>query len=251
MSYFKFLCVFLAPPIFVLGVYFFKFEKKRKAEFLQAIALLCLLAFAYTTPWDNYLVANGIWSYGEDRVLGVIGYVPYEEYAFFFLQTIMTGHWAHFVSRRTGFKTASIGNKGRLPAVMAFIALETMALSFLWFESTQYLGLITSWSLPVIFIQFFFGQEALAANKRYLLAAIAPPTLYLWAADLFAIKDGIWNISGDTTIGLNLFGLPVEEALFFLVTNIMVVQGICLFVFAKKESLDFMKRLLPKKGSRA
>ena len=33
------------------------------------ILLLCLVATSYTTPWDNYLVANSVWGYGASRVI--------------------------------------------------------------------------------------------------------------------------------------------------------------------------------------
>jgi lycopene cyclase domain len=56
-----------------------------------AIPIVCLIAFTYTTPWDNYLVAQEVWWYGANRVVGTIGYVPVEEYMFFVLQPILTG----------------------------------------------------------------------------------------------------------------------------------------------------------------
>jgi len=41
---------------------------------LRAGAVLTVLALAYTTPWDNYLVYKGIWSYPPGRVLVSIGF---------------------------------------------------------------------------------------------------------------------------------------------------------------------------------
>ena len=43
---------------------------------LRAGVVLGLLAVSYTTPWDNYLVWKGIWSYPPGRVLATIGWVP-------------------------------------------------------------------------------------------------------------------------------------------------------------------------------
>ena len=57
-------------------------------------SLLVLIAVAYTTPWDNYLVATNVWWYDESLVTGLkLGWVPIEEYTFFVLQTLMTGLW--------------------------------------------------------------------------------------------------------------------------------------------------------------
>ena len=40
---------------------------------LQAMGVLAIVALVYTTPWDNYLVKNGVWWYPSNRVLAVIG----------------------------------------------------------------------------------------------------------------------------------------------------------------------------------
>lgn len=53
---------------------------------------VCLLALVYTGPWDNLLIASGVWSFGSHRVLGLfIGRVPLEEYGFYILQVFLTG----------------------------------------------------------------------------------------------------------------------------------------------------------------
>lgn len=56
------------------------------------------------------------------------------------------------------------------------------------------------------------------------------PTLYLWVADRIALALGIWHISDRFTTGLAHGGLPLEEALFFVVTNLLVVQGLILML---------------------
>ena len=51
-----------------------------------------MVAVLYTTPWDNYLVATGVWWYDPHLVAGlVLGWVPIEEYTFFILQTLAMG----------------------------------------------------------------------------------------------------------------------------------------------------------------
>ncbi len=89
MSYGQFLVVFLVLPIVVLGV---ALRQRLSARYLRAMAILALVAFAYTTPWDNLIVALGVWTYDRSLIAGiVIGYVPLEEYLFYGLQTILTG----------------------------------------------------------------------------------------------------------------------------------------------------------------
>jgi 15-cis-phytoene synthase/lycopene beta-cyclase len=55
-------------------------------------------------------------------------------------------------------------------------------------------------------------------------------TAYLWIVDTIALHRGTWSIASGTKLGVYLWpGLEVEEAIFFLVTNTMVVFGLCAF----------------------
>ena len=92
MTYFGFLLRFLVVPIlvFLAITYWDNRRNKQIAGFRNgravwiAIAVHVVLAVVYTTPWDNYLVATGVWYYNPALVTGiVIGYVPIEEYTFF------------------------------------------------------------------------------------------------------------------------------------------------------------------------
>src|SRR5512142_2737525 len=98
MTYALFLAVFLAIPIVIL---LWLLRRSLRRTELVWLGLLMGIALIYTTPWDNYLVANRIWWYHPDLVTGItIGWVPIEEYTFFLLQPLMSGLWFLFVSRR-------------------------------------------------------------------------------------------------------------------------------------------------------
>ena len=56
------------------------------------------------------------------------------------------------------------------------------------------------------------------------------PTVYLWLADALAIEMNIWSINPAYLLGVYVGKLPVEEMTFFVVTNLMVLQGSLLFV---------------------
>ena len=101
MSYLEFHLYLILPPILLMAVSLpqtlYQIGGKRAQ---WALPLIAVVAFSYTTPWDNYLVANNVWWYGENRVLATIGYVPIEEYLFFVLQPILTGLFLfHVLSR--------------------------------------------------------------------------------------------------------------------------------------------------------
>jgi 15-cis-phytoene synthase/lycopene beta-cyclase len=85
MKYSRFLLVFVAPVVLISGV--LALPRMTKREWF-AVIMLPILAVVWTTPWDNYLVASGVWRYNPKKVWNVIlGYVPLEEYLFFVLQT--------------------------------------------------------------------------------------------------------------------------------------------------------------------
>ena len=90
MTYLAFHLVFLLPPLLILLATGFPRPPR-----LWAYLLMPLIALVYTTPWDNYLVWQGVWGYPEGRVLLRLGYVPLEEYLFFLLQPLLTGAFLH------------------------------------------------------------------------------------------------------------------------------------------------------------
>ena len=92
-----------------------------------------------------------------------------------------------------------------------------------------YLGLILAWACPVLAGMWGLSGRRFWRHRRLLALAVVPPTLYLWIADRAALGLGIWAIADATRTGFALLGLPVEEALFFLVTNALVVQGLLMF----------------------
>jgi lycopene beta-cyclase len=91
-----------------------------------------------------------------------------------------------------------------------------------------YLVLETVWAIPVLALQWAVGRQALWDKRRILIVAIAVPTLYLSIADGFAIAHGIWRLHADRILGIRLGDLPIEEVLFFLLTNAMVAQSVVL-----------------------
>ncbi|GAC1438295.1 MAG: hypothetical protein NVSMB65_12610 [Chloroflexota bacterium] len=88
MSYLTFVVIFLVVPIGALVVAY----RRGAARWPWGVfAGLALVALAYTGPWDNALIANGVWAFGRGRVVGTIGLVPIEEYVFYVLQVVLTG----------------------------------------------------------------------------------------------------------------------------------------------------------------
>ena len=98
MTYGQFLLFFLVPPIVVMA-WLARHALNRRA--LLALGALMLIAVVYTTPWDNYLVIRGVWSFDDDRIWNVFLWrVPLEEYLFYLLQVTLTGLFTLWLLRR-------------------------------------------------------------------------------------------------------------------------------------------------------
>jgi lycopene cyclase domain-containing protein len=194
-----------------------------------------LIALIYTTPWDNYLIANNVWWYDPNLVTGVtLGWVPIEEYTFFVVQTLLTGFWIlalrRYVFRVSMPVTPSPARRGwTVSLVIILWAASTLGLLF-GPVSITYLTLILSWALVPVLLQVAFGADILLGKWRLLLAAIIAPTLYLWLVDAIAIQSGTWTIDPAQTTGIKLGPLPLEEMVFFLMTNLIVAFGVTLML---------------------
>ena len=244
MTYFGFLLRFLLIPILVfLAIAYWDNKKNRQIAGFRhgravwaGIAVHVLLAVVYTTPWDNYLVATGVWYYNPELVTGiVIGYVPIEEYTFFVLETILSGLWWLFLARRFSSTQKEFKPNQKL------VYLSACVLIFLWLLFTYlfffgalrwtYLSIILFWAMPPIIIQWLFGADILWHYRKLVFWAIFIPGLYLSLMDNVALTETTWSISPSQTTGILFFGiLPLEEVIFFFITNILITFGMTLLL---------------------
>jgi lycopene beta-cyclase len=244
MTYFGFLLRFLVIPIIIFLVITWWDNKKNRltngfqnGNFVwRIIGVHILLALVYTTPWDNYLVATGVWYYNPNLVTGIVfGYVPIEEYTFFVLETFLAGLWWWFLARR--FQEPSQPFKpsknGRITAfgVLFAVWLVFTYLFFLGGAEWTYLAIILFWALPPIFPQILFGGDILWHYRKLVFTAIFVPGFYLSLTDIIALTDTTWSISKDQTTGVLFFNiLPLEEVIFFFITNVLIGFGMTLML---------------------
>ena len=123
---------------------------------------MTVIAVTYTTPWDNYLVFKKVWWYGPDKVVGVLGYVPIEEYMFFVLQTIMSGLFFYLLYhlKFKYIESDFTEVKNYRGTKLVFFSLFVIGIFFLTKPKFLYLGLIMVWSIPPIMLQTFFAGDA-------------------------------------------------------------------------------------------
>ena len=243
MTYFGFLAVFLGIPIAVLA--FVAWRDRRAGRDLPpvlsswppyaVIAAHCLVALVYTTPWDNYLVATRVWWYHPELVTGiVIGWVPIEEYTFFVLQPILTGLWLVFLARRLSPPPAAMTSRyaslQRWGGLAALALLWVISMAILWTgkQPLTYLALLMAWALPPLLLQVAFGGDILWHYRKLILWTLIPVTVYLCVADALAIESGTWTINPEQSVNIFVGGLPLEEIIFFFMTNVLISVGITL-----------------------
>ena len=88
MTYFEVLGVFVVLPTLVLVAlvprdvwrWLLKREGRVNWEPYLVVLFHVVLALVYTTPWDNYLVANRVWWYDPELVTGITLGWRYEVY---------------------------------------------------------------------------------------------------------------------------------------------------------------------------
>ncbi|WP_372479655.1 lycopene cyclase domain-containing protein [Halomicrobium sp. HM KBTZ05] len=230
-TYVQFHALFVLPALAVLvGVAGIRSRTTRSEVRPLAVAVIVAVAMLYTVPWDNYLILRGVWSYGTDSVAAVIWHAPIEEYLFILLQPLVAALWLHVISPgMPANDETTVSARDRVVGAAAGALVGLVGVALLTTDATFYLGAIVAWSGPVLALQWAVGWPYLLARGQTLVVAVFAPTAYLWIADRVALESGIWILSEQYTTGLAVLGLPLEEAAFFLVTNVFVVQGLLLY----------------------
>jgi lycopene cyclase domain-containing protein len=93
------------------------------------------------------------------------------------------------------------------------------------------------WAIPVIVIQWLAAGRELWRWRRLLAATVTLTTLYLASCDAFALGHGIWRVDPQRVVGVHAGPLPLEEFVFYLITNIMAAQGFVMFAGYLRERL--------------
>ena len=244
MTYFGFLLRFLFIPILIfLAITLWDNRKNKEITGFHngravwiGIAVHVFLAVAYTTPWDNYLVATGVWYYNPELVTGIVfGYVPIEEYTFFVVETILAGLWWWFLARRLSPPANEFNPNNKIVRVSSIsLIVIWMVFTYLFFSDNQpltYLSITLFWALPAILPQLLFGADILWHYRKLVFWAIMVPGTYLSLMDIVALQDTTWSISKDQTTAILFFGiLPLEEVVFFFITNVLITFGMTLLL---------------------
>jgi lycopene cyclase domain-containing protein len=96
------------------------------------------------------------------------------------------------------------------------------------FGAWTYLVFELGWACPVLFVQWAVGWKTLRARRRSLLWSVLISTMYLSCTDGIAISQGIWTLHRSRIVGMYAVNVPIEEIIFFFLTNLLVVQSVLL-----------------------
>lgn len=244
-TYLAYLAVTVGGPLLVVGAYArYRGGLRTRADALGVAALMAI-AFAYTFAWDGYLIERGVWWYGEGIVTARVGVVPLGELAFFLLQTALTGLWLYALDPSVD-PERPVAVRARPVGLLVVSALELVGLGLYYTTPGHYLGYVLLWGTPVLGFLWFLGGPVIWRARHIVAPAVLVPTVYLWVVDRVAIGLGLWTISPTYSTGLDVAGLPVEEMVFFLLTNLLVVFGLVLYrwVVARTEDRSLARSLL-------
>ncbi|KAI0379146.1 Squalene/phytoene synthase-domain-containing protein [Hypomontagnella monticulosa] len=211
-----------------------------KLDLFKTLTLI-VVAFAATLPWDSYLIRHGIWTYPPDSIAGprLFG-VPAEELFFFVIQTYITSMLYILLNKpvlHAQFLTNKDDSSPRLRWMRAagqVFLIGCIAAGVTLVKKGgegTYLGLILIWACPFALLAWTLsGYFLIRLPLACVIAPIIIPTAYLWIVDELALARGTWAIESGTKLGWRLWGsLELEEAVFFLVTNTLIVFGMIAF----------------------
>ena len=199
---------------------------------LLTFALILVIVVAFTTPWDNYAVAQGIWGFPPSKYAFRIWHLPVEEYGFFVVQSLEVMLVCHGLSGLLGFRKVDLPHPGSFP-----VSLGLGALFLLWLGAglsagrwlprrAHYLFHLVYWFGPVILFQWALAGPLLVANGIAVTLSTILVGTWLSLADLAAVRHGLWSFDDRQTLGLKWRReLPVEEIMFFYATSLLVAQS--------------------------
>lgn len=234
MTYRRFHLVFTLPVLLVLAAIIHWADAF--SLYAPTTAVLLAIVMVFTSPWDNYAVARGIWEFPEDRVWFRIKHLPVEEYAFFIIQSLQVIGLCIIMIQQTGVTDQASPTAARQPWqwIVSGVALAVWAYIGRWGRgllarrpSMHYAWHLLYWFLPVIILQWIIAGDILWTD-RWLVVLV--PTLsigtYLSLADYYAVQQGIWFFDRRQITGRYIAGLlPWEEVAFFYMTSLVVAQS--------------------------
>jgi len=236
MTYRQFHLLFNLPVLLVLGL--LVGVVGTSAEALVLLGLLTVFVTLVTFPWDNWAVGQGVWEFPNNRVWFRIRHLPIEEVAFFAIETLEVSLLSMVLYRLQGIGPTAEPDFGLGMLIAIGVLLTAWWATFPVMRRarttdprTTYAWHLLYWILPLIALQWMFGHPILMPRLGVLITSTVVIGGYLTAADVVAVRQGIWFFDPKKITGHRVFGnLPWEEVAFFFLTSLLVAQSITLLL---------------------
>ncbi|TVR53072.1 MAG: lycopene cyclase domain-containing protein [Puniceicoccaceae bacterium] len=212
-----------------------------EAPHTSVTLLLLAIVMVFTAPWDNAAVRHGIWDFAPGRYGFRIVRLPVEEYAFFWIQTLLVvalvRWWGGLFPGRSSLPGGE-GHPGMLTWSVAGAGLLLWAAVGWWGrrrfgrrDRWHYAWHLLFWFGPLIAIQWVLGWRVFVPRlDQFLIPALALGAWLSWA-DLKAVRERIWFFDPGQILGWKWRGvLPWEEVVFFMLTSLLVAQSFLLLL---------------------
>jgi putative membrane protein len=233
MTYLRFHFFFNLPLLLIFG--FWPHQPLWRAEVLLPGLFLLLVVMLFTSPWDNFAVKQRIWDFPDERLLGRIGFLPVEEYAFFLIQSLqvmgLIGILALGMGPRESLSDVNFTQIGTwFPTVAVLLLWLVVGISLggrIWKTSRfHYAWHLLYWFLPLILLQWAFAWPILLPRLDWIVTATLAIGTWLSFADWIAVRQGIWFFDEAQITGWKIGRiLPWEEIAFFYITSLLVSQS--------------------------
>ena len=221
---------------------------RRNGYFTMAALAVTAVVFSALT-WDQILWSTEtVFVVDRKDVFGYYLSIPYEEYLWCANHSIIIGLWMLSTWKtRPVSKTPGNGRWWFRSAV----CVACLAIGYYGYCLTQgdqkyyYLGIVLLYTFPII------GLQAACCGHMYfhclpeLLSGIIVPSVYVVAIDAWALYRNIWSFSDERTSGIYLCGMLLEQSLVYVLTTILVVQG----MLAIMRETEVYLAIRPKMGS--
>lgn len=229
MNYAGFHAVFNVPLLLLL--FFWAGPWAWPQEKFLALAAILGVVLVFTSVWDNYAVSKGIWDFSPRRIWKRVFYLPVEEYAFFWIQSLQVIFFLDgWLQRYPQAGSIAFSLESSVPGLLA-LGFGWAGIGFLghrrWGCGTRahYAWHLLFWFLPLILLQWIVGWGILLPRLGALLLPVAVLGTWLVYADFRAVQQGIWFFDEKQITGHKLLRLlPWEEIAFFYITSLIVAQ---------------------------
>lgn len=227
MTYGRFHLLFNLPVLLLLALWIRVWE--RGWDWIWPFLVVLAIVYVFTIPWDNYAAFHGIWGFPRGQYSLKIGWLPVEEYLFFGIQATQAAGLTIALLEALPVQARGIASFDQTTIIIcgaifsAWVVIGILGRKIGPRSRWHYAWHLLFWFLPVFALLAAIGWPVLGPLWPVWLGTTVLLGGYLTAADLYAIRRGIWFFDPAQITGLKAFRvLPWEEAAFFFLTSALV-----------------------------